>query len=136
MTTGEPDSREELLSEVHRLRALVANLERERSWANGCRGDGPHRVQGLTATETRLLRLLATHGRLTIEQEGHVLYRHVCTLRQKLGDAVRLQTIVEVGYELQEGRDFIRQLLTEEVKLALPAPAKRDAIAVREKVAA
>lgn len=115
-------------NEVKRLQARVAELEQERAWANGRRGDSLTRAPGFTELETRILRMLAACGAIYHDQaevSGVLLWKHMSNIRRKLPADVKVRTVIEAGYQVESGQDVLKAILNGEYKGALPAPPRR-----------
>ena len=114
-----PETLEEAKAEIEKLRRKIA-------WAEGRRGDGAHRAPGFTASETRILRVLASTGFVSPEQVD-ALQRHMSNIRKKLREIapeVQIRTIVMEGYELAKGKAELHRLLMAPLGGEANQPAK------------
>jgi multidrug resistance efflux pump len=104
---------DDALQEIAKLRAKTADLERKVAWSEGRRGDGAQCAPGFTASETRILRILAGAGFISRDAID-ALQRHMSNVRKKLktsAPAVQIKTIVMEGYELTAGKIELQRLL-------------------------
>lgn len=97
------------------LEREVQSLREQLAWADGRRGEtGRVRADGFTATETRILRKLATVGNAYNGGE-ECLQRHMSNIKRKLqeqGAPVEIETLVCQGYRLVKGKEHLVKMLS------------------------
>ena len=102
-----------LQDENRRLTLKLVEYERTAAWSTGRRGDGIERVPGFTVTETRVLRILASTGEVRYDRMES-LQRHMSNIRKKLPPGIKIKTIVMQGYEVTQGLNAIKRMVSAE----------------------
>jgi len=86
------------------------------------------RADGFTVAETRILRVLASTGEIRYDHFDS-LQRHMSNIRiklRKMGLAVEIITIVQVGYEVKRGKATLEKLVSgARVTAAKPSAAAK-----------
>lgn len=107
------DAADALLALERQLRLARAE-QAQAAWAEGRKGEGVSKVDGLTTTETQLLRLFAAHGVVTHDQFPE-LSRHVSHLRKAfraIAPEIEIETLrCSGGYALEAGFEGVYRLL-------------------------
>lgn len=111
---AQSDTLTRLERENAQLRAELEDARRRAAWADGRRGDGAARISGFTATETRILRVIAARGRIAYDTLSLPLQRHMCNIRKKLRKLrlpIEIATIKLEGYEIRRGGARLQRML-------------------------
>lgn len=114
LRSGAPTA--DLAQALLEVRGEIAQLRAEHNqaaWATGRKGDGVIKIDGLTETDTSILRRFAATT-VVLHADVDKLHQHVCSLRKVLkvlAPGVCIETVQRLGYRITAGFEDVYRLL-------------------------